>query len=580
MMKTSLSPLRKYRLKLFLGPALKLFEVACELVSPFLIRYIIDEGIIGGDTKLVYILGSVLVGLAIFAFLMTVSSQYLAARVSADYGYDLRNEIYDKMASLGERELDSFSRDKALTILSNDASSMQNGVMMFMRLIFRPPFLLIGSMILSFIINVKAGFVFMGAIALSTFIILFVMLLSPKRYKTVQSKLDDISMKTRDDLEGTRPIRAFNKEESELVSFEKETSSYKKRSMSINIVNSLINPLTFLFIDLALILIVYFGKDNIVSSIGKGLPSEITTGQIVSLIQYLLSSLAAIIMWSRMIVSLNKANASRKRIDSFFKIDPAIKDVASDPLFSDEAPLFEFHDVSFSYGEGEGNYSLQDIEFIVKEGNSIGFIGGTGSGKSTVLSLMERFYDPSLGEIFYRGKNLKEIPISSFRDNIALVSQKPAIFKGSIRNNLLIGNENATDEDLEKALKDSLAYEFVSKNEDYLEHEIEEGGKNLSGGQKQRLLIARALLSERPILILDDCTSALDYLSEKALRDNLAKRKGLTKIIVSQRVSSIKDCDEIFVFENGRIVAKGTHDELLKKSPIYKEIDELQRRQA
>ncbi len=560
----ALTPLKKYRVKVILAPCLKLFECVTELASPFLVRYIIDSGIKNNDWDTTWKLGLLLFSFAVVGFLITMVAQYLAASVASSYSYDLRRSLFDKSASLSEKQLDSFGREKVLTLIGSDSYAMQSGVMMFMRLIFRPPFLLLGSTIISFVIDWRAGLIFLGVVLLSALVIGLVMVLSPKRYASIQSDLDKVSTIGNDSLKGARPIRAFNKQEFEEKKFEKVNESYKKNTISLAKLNSFMNPLTFFLVNAGLIAIVWIG--------GLDLGDDsLTTGKIVSLISYLVSSLAALTMFSRLILSLNKASASKKRIDSFLSLEPSLQNEAkySKKDGGESDAIVSFENVSFTYGKEGDKNAISNITFSLRKGESLGLIGGTGSGKSTVIGLLTRLYDPSEGEISYRGLPLKEYDLDSLRKEISFVSQRPSLFKGTIRSNMLLGKEDASEEEIVKALQDACAYEFVRSFPEYLDHPVNEGGSNLSGGQKQRLLIARAFLKDGDILILDDSMSALDYLSEQKIRKVLKEKKELTKIIVSQRVSSLKDCDDILVFDNGQVVAEGDDKTLREASPLY-----------
>ncbi len=560
----ALTPLKKYRVKVILAPCLKLFECVTELASPFLVRYIIDSGIKNNDWDTTWKLGLLLFSFAVVGFLITMVAQYLAASVASSYSYDLRRSLFDKSASLSEKQLDSFGREKVLTLIGSDSYAMQSGVMMFMRLIFRPPFLLLGSTIISFVIDWRAGLIFLGVVLLSALVIGLVMVLSPKRYASIQSDLDKVSTIGNDSLKGARPIRAFNKQEFEEKKFEKVNESYKKNTISLAKLNSFMNPLTFFLVNAGLIAIVWIG--------GLDLGDDsLTTGKIVSLISYLVSSLAALTMFSRLILSLNKASASKKRIDSFLSLEPSLQNEAkySKKDGGESDAIISFENVSFTYGKEGDKNAISNITFSLRKGESLGLIGGTGSGKSTVIGLLTRLYDPSEGEISYRGLPLKGYDLDSLRKEISFVSQRPSLFKGTIRSNMLLGKEDASEEEIVKALQDACAYEFVRSFPEYLDHPVNEGGSNLSGGQKQRLLIARAFLKGGDILILDDSMSALDYLSEQKIRKVLKEKKELTKIIVSQRVSSLKDCDDILVFDNGQVVAEGDDKALRETSPLY-----------
>lgn len=569
----ALTPLKKYGFKVFLAPTLKLFEVATELFSPFLVRYIIDEGIAKNDWNFTWKASLILFGVALLGFFFTMLAQYLCSRVACDYAHDLRKEVFHKVSSLSDKQLDTFGKEKILTIVNNDTFAMQSGVNMFMRLIFRPPFLFIGATILSFIINYRAGLIYVFALIACAIVIGVVMVASKKKYTAIQASLDEMTLISGDALSGAKPVRAFNKEKYEEARFNSSVSTYKERSLDLASTNAWLNPLTFFFVNAALILVVYLGRFS------SATVSGITTGQIVSLISYLVSCLAAMIMFSRMIFALNRASASKKRIDSLLALEGDIKNTGV--ITKDEeasgTKLIEFKDVSLTYGKERDEPAVSGLSFRVDQGETVGIIGGTGSGKSTAISLLLRLYEPTSGQILYRGIPLYEYDLNALRKEISVALQKPSIFKGTIRSNLLLSKKDATEDEMVKALKDALAYDYVSKYDDFLDHEIEEGGANLSGGQKQRLLIARALLKGGDLLILDDCMSALDYLSDQKVRSNISKIKGLTKIIVSQRASSLIDCDKILVFDNGQIIASAKHEELLKSCNIYREIFEIQK---
>lgn len=569
----SLQPLRKYKAKVIIGPLLKLFEVASELFMPFLTKFMIDKGIANKDWKYTLILGGVMLAMAVVSFLVTMVAQWLAAKTSADFGYDLRKEMFNHLESLSDKQIDSFGKEKALTLVNNDTFALQNGVMMYMRLLARSPMMILGSAILSFVVDYRAGLIFLGVVLLSSIVLALVVILSPKRYGAMQSDLDKISTAGSDSLKGARPIRAFDKQKEEETKFGVASERYRQDGLAVGRLNAIINPLTFCFINLGMAFIVYLGG----SLLDKG-SSTFTQGSIIALLSYLSSSLMALVMFSRLIVSLNRALASKKRLDAFLAIQPSIENKAllGPQDKKDNAPLVEFDDVSLTYGQKGDKPAVSGLSFKIEKGSSIGLIGGTGSGKSSTIALLLRLYEPSGGHIQYGGLPLDDYDMDALRKEIATVSQKPSIFKGTIKSNLLMGNPNATDDELKEALKDSLAEEFVSHYDDYWDHPVEQGGLNLSGGQKQRLLIARALLHGGNLLILDDATSALDYISDKKVRDNLAKRAGLTRIFVSQRATSLAGCDQIFVYDNGTIVAHGKHDELLASCPLYKEIYEMQ----
>jgi len=568
MAKRALEPLKKYTGKVLLAPVFKLFECVCELFVPFLVKDIIDTGISNGDQTYILVRSLIMLGLAIFGFAVTMITQYLAARVSSDYAYELKKDLYKELNVISSPQLEAYGKSKALTLINNDSFSLQVGVNMFMRAFVRAPFLVIGSVVSAFIISPLAGVVVLSVLLLSSIVIFLVMAITPKKYQAIQEELDHISTLGEDDLTGARVVRSFNKQDFEEAKFRESSLNYQKKAFALSRINAFINPLTFAFVNLGVFLILYLGGYH-ASSVG------LSVGSMVAILNYLAQALTALVLFTRLITSLSKAMASKKRVDAFLSIEPSIVS-GSDKVspFRDGEILYSLQGVDLSYGGEE--YALKGIDFEVRQGERIGLIGGTGSGKSSLISLLERFVDATHGEILYQGKDIKGFDLQSLRGQIALVSQKPQIYKGTVRQNIALANPKASEEEIALALKDSLADDFVSRYKDGLDHTIEESGVNLSGGQKQRLLIARALLSGRPILILDDSTSALDYQSDLAVRNNIKKRGGMTTIIVSQRATSIRDCDIIYVFDHGRIVERGTHDELLASCSIYKEIYETQ----
>ncbi len=568
------APLKKYRVKVILAPIFKLFEAVTELIVPILVSRIIDQGLDESgahyhDWNYILTLACVMFGLAIAGFAVTMITQYLAARVSSDYSYDLKKVIYERIHLLSSKQLDDYGRNKALNLLNNDSFLVQNGVQMLMRLIVRAPFLVLGSIVASFIINPIAGCVVLGSLALSGLVIGLVVCSTPKQYAKLQKQLDIISSRGEDEIVGARVVRSFNKEAVETKEFRDASECYRKQALVISKINALINPLTFALINGAVLLVFYIGGFHNANA-------SLSVGDIVALVNYLTTSLSALIMFTRLITSLSKAFTSKKRIDDFLALEPDIVSgsIEKETELKEGEPVFEFKKACLSFG-GE-SLALQDIDMTIAKGESVGIIGGTGSGKSTLLNLMERFYDLTSGELLFHGHPIQESKLENLRSEIALVSQKKQLFRGTIRSNMLLGKPDASEEEIWKALKDSLAEEFVVRYKDGLDHEVEEGGQNFSGGQKQRLLIARALLSNRPVLFLDDATSALDYKSDLMVRKNIAKVEDLTLVMVSQRATSIKDCNHIYVLDKGKIVGHGTHEELLTSCPIYQEIYETQ----
>ncbi len=574
MKKTALRQLKKYRVKVFLAPVLKLFECICELAVPFLVKFIVDDGLtVGGahyhDQGFIFSLVGVMFALAFAGFAVTMITQYLAARVSSNYAYDLKKDLFAQIQAVSSSQLERFGEAKALNLVNNDSFFLQNGVMMFMRLLVRAPFIVIGSVVASFFVNVYGGLVVLGSLLICSAVVAIVMALTPKQYGRLQSELDHLSTLGEDTIDGGRVIRAFNKQGERVSEFEVASEKYRKQAITIARINAFVNPLTFAAVNAGIILVLYLGSFQLDST-------GISPGSIIAIISYFTQCLTALILFTRLTTSLSKAFASKKRVDAFFALEPEIIDggLESEPELKQGDAYYELKDVAVSFG-GE-SHALSHIDLTIHKGETIGIIGGTGSGKSTLLGLLERFIDPCEGEILYKGHPIKDSKLNSIRKDIALVSQKSQLFRGSIRDNLLLGAGERSEEEILSASKDAMSYEFVSRYEDGFDHKVEENGSNFSGGQKQRILLTRALLSNRPILILDDSTSALDYQTDLTVRKNIKKREGLTTILVSQRATSIKDCDVIYVLDQGAIVGKGKHEELLKDCPIYQEIFEAQ----
>lgn len=575
-MMTTLQPLKKNAAKVIFAPMLKAIECTCELIIPFLVRSIIDDGLTTGGSHEGdggYVLGlcGIVFGLSVLGFLCTMITQYMASKVATEFSFDLKRNLYSHIGKLSPSQLDRYGKSKALNLVNTASFSLQTGVQMFMRLLIRAPFLVIGSIIAAFVVNVYAGLVILGALALCAGVIGTIVRFTPREYTALMNELDAISVLGDDLIVGSRVVRAFNKQEESRKEFREESERYRKQALRLSRINAFINPLTFGFVNLAIVLVLYLGSFQYQST-------GISVGSIVALISFLTQSLNALIQFTRLITSFSKAFADRKRCDAFFAIEPDIVDgpLAEEPVIQDGETLYELKNVSVSFG-GEST-ALDKVNVRIPKGSSIGVIGGTGSGKSTLVSLFSRFMDPVEGEVYFRGHNIKDSKVGAVRKEIALVSQKPQLFKGTIRENLTLG-EAYSEQEIEKALKDALAYDFVYAKEAGLESKVEEGGSNFSGGQKQRLLIARALLSNREVLILDDATSALDYKSDLLVRQQIKKRTGMTTILVSQRATSIKDCDYIYVLDAGKIVGEGKHERLLENCLIYREIFQAQVKQ-
>lgn len=566
--------IKKYKKEFILGPIFKIVEVVFELMIPFLMKYMINTGIPSfqnneGVGKILYP-GLIIIAFCIFGFLSTLVCQYIASVASQGFGTDLRNRIFLKVNSLSLKDIDNFGRGNLINLITNDTTRVQTGIAMLIRLAIRAPVLVIGSLVCSFIIDYRVGLMFLILIPIISLILAIILTKNSKNYLRVQQRLDDISNYSNDSLKGSRVIRAFNKENTIINQYKNKTEKYFNETKKANLVAALINPLTFLVVNVGIMLVIYFGGNLTINN-------ELTNGDLVALISYLNQILMALIVVSNLVIIFTKAFSSQKRIDQLLQSETSIvnyskyKDISLN--YGDE--FINFENVSFKY-EDDGNEVISNINFKINKGEKIGIIGGTGSGKTTLIKLIERFYDVTSGELLYKGHDIKDYDLDKLHQEISLVNQRSVLFNGTIKSNILIGKKDATDEEIINALKNSEAYKFVKEYSDFIDHEVYENGKNFSGGQKQRLSLARALIKDSELLILDDSTSALDYLTDKNVRENINKMKYLTVIFISQRTSSIQHCDKIIVVDNGKIDAIGTHEELLNTSLIYKEIYDSQ----
>ena len=567
--KTISYSLRNYKKQLIFGPIFKTIEVIFELFIPLIMKQIIDVGIEKGqmgDYSYIIYLGLTILCLVIFGFFSTMVCQYFSSVCSQGFGTDLRNRIYRKVDELSLKELEIFGKGNLLTMLTNDTNRLQVGVASLIRLAIRAPLLVVGSLIMCIFVSIKAFYVFLVAVIIVSIFVAIIFILSSKQILKVQKKVDKIVTVSNDDLAGSRVIRAFNKEEDEALKFKKINDEYYKEAKRNAFLNALVNPLTYLIINGAAVVIVLLAKNYI------NLPDEMSSGDLLALIQYLNQIMTALLVVFNLVIVFTKALASRKRVNDFLTKESSIKSgsIKSDE-FKNGNPLITFKNVFFRYEDGD-NYVIKDVSFNINKGETVGIIGGTGSGKTTIIKLIERFFDSSQGDVLFNSHNIKEYDTNYLTSLISLVSQKVSIFNGTIKENLMMGNESVSEKMMEEALKEADAYSFVFKYDDKLEHKIVEGGKNLSGGQKQRISIARALLKKGEVLILDDSTSALDFLTDKKVRSNIKKIEGLTTIIVSQRATSLVDCDKIIVMYHGGVESIGTHEGLLKTSKVYKEI--------
>ena len=560
--------LKNYKIQSILGPIFKMIEATFELFVPIVMAKIIDVGIHNKNTSYIYKMGAVLILLGLLGLVSSLTAQYFAARASMGFGTALRTSLFSHINSFSHKELDKIGIGALITRLTSDINQAQTGVNMILRLFLRSPFIVLGAIIMAFTINVKLTLIFLLFTPAIAFVIYIIMSKTIPIYKTVQKRQDDISTITRENLSGIRVIRAFSKEKFEQKRFADTSNSLLKEQLLAGRISALLNPATYVLVNIATILIIWFGGVYTF----KG---DITQGEVIALVSYMSQILLALVALANLIVIITKAQASSVRINDIFDIKPSLTDDnASIYCLSDldnSIPVIEYRNVCYSYYETAEKYALKNISFKVSVGETVGIIGGTGAGKSTLINLMPRFIDVTEGEILFNGNNVKSYTFETLRKNICVVAQKSMLFKGTIKDNIKWGKKNASDDEIWKALEDAQAAEFVK--EKGLDFEISQGGKNLSGGQKQRLSIARALVAQPKILILDDSSSALDFATDAKLRRALNKNSNnRTTFIVSQRATAIKHADFIIVLDNGEIKGVGNHNELLRTCETYREI--------
>ena len=583
-------------LSISLGPLLKIIEAIFDLLIPLIMKAVLDlsqfntpdniPNVVSkniatfirafnfGDSFLADALtgGGIILVMGVVGYAITMVAQYLAARSSVNVGTEIRNSLYNKLLTLSKKERSGIGNSKILTLINSDTYQVQQGLLLFVRLIVRAPFILTGSLIISFILDWRIGFAFLAIVPLIILVNILVLRKSSKGYIEIQKDLDSLSNSASETTEGARVIRASNNQELENTKFSSKTTDYQDKSIAVNKINALINPLTFAITSIVLIVIVFLLKESLFNSEDNLLMAS----TIIAEMAYLAQIFFVTVQITQAVIDIVKGTVSAKRINEVLMITPQITN--SDSPKTGEVntgeELIKFDHVSFSFDEKK--MFLNDLNFQIRRGETFGIIGGTGSGKSTVINLIERFYDVTEGTIFYKGTPLKEYDLKSLRNDIGLVNQKSSLFKGTIKSNYLMAKPDASDEEIIKSLKEAEAYEFVNKYEDKINHEVNEGGTNFSGGQKQRLCIGRALLKHPEILILDDSTSALDLLTDKKIRETVKGFKDMTKVIVSQRVATIQNADFILVLEGGKVVGQGKHKDLMKDCPIYRETYETQ----
>ena len=574
-MKKLLVYLKDYKKESVLGPLFKLLEATFELIVPLVMAAIIDTGVATGDKSYIMKMCMVLVLLAVIGLTCSVTAQYFAAKAAVGFATKLRHALFAHIERLSFTEMDTVGTATLITRMTSDVNQVQNGVNLVLRLFLRSPFIVFGAMVMAFTIDVKAALVFVVTIPLLSIIVFGIMLISIPLYKKVQSALDKVLGITRENLTGSRVIRAFNKEDDEKVHFNENNDLLTRAQIYVGKISALMNPLTYVIINGAIVVLVWTGAVRVDNG-------YITQGEVVALINYMSQILVELVKLANLIININKSIACGNRIQSIFEMQPSITDGSGqkvDKVQTDTADrseeaeyAVEFLHVGLTYA-GAGDESLTDIDFKVKKGETIGIIGGTGSGKSSVVNLIPRFYDVTSGFIKVDGKDVKDYPLEELRGKIGTVLQKAVLFHGTIRENLKWGNPDATEEDLNRAITVAQAKEFVDNKEGRLDFEIEQGGKNLSGGQRRRLTIARAVVKKPEILILDDSASALDFATDAALRKAIREMEGETTVfIVSQRAASIQHADRIVVLDDGKIVGLGTSEELLESCEVYQEI--------
>ena len=555
-----------YKKQFILGPAFKLAEAILELFVPITVASMIDKGIAVGDTAYIFKMGIVLFLLALFGVLFAIVCQYSAAVAQQGVGTHLRNDIFDKINLMSREDIDTFTSASLTTRITNDITQIQSAVAMLIRLVFRSPFLIVGSLIAAVGLDAKMSIIFFVSALLVSVILYYILSRSLPLYSQIQRKLDRAASIVKDSLSGVRVIRAFSRTQYEKDKFEKANEELTERSVKVGRLSALLNPLTFAVMNTAIVLILYFGGIKV--NTGK-----LTQGEVLAFTNYMTQILLSIIVFSNVIVIFTKAGASYQRIKEVLDFEPSMTD--DNARFTEAyetKPAVEFKSVCYSYGEADENV-LTDVDFSINKGETVGIIGGTGSGKTTLVSLIMRFYDVDSGEIDVFGHDVRDYKFSALRSIAHIVPQENRLFSGSVRKNLLYGDKNATDKDIERALRISQSEEFVKKLSNGLDTEINENSKNLSGGQRQRLCIARALLGNPKIVIFDDSSSALDFATDSKLRKAIYDElSDTTVIIVSQRVNTVKSCDRIIVMNEGGISAIGTHSELYKTNEVYNEI--------
>lgn len=565
-MKRLLGYLKEHLCVTILAPLFKMLEASFELFVPLVVASMIDVGIGHHDIGYLWKMGGLLILLGIIGFSFSITAQYFAARSAVYTGKSMRSDLFAHMNQFSYQEIDQVGTSTLINRMSNDINQVQNGVNMFLRLFLRSPFVVFGAMFMAFTVDHKAAISFVFTITALAVVVGLILWITMPMYKKVQKQVDEVLKNTRENLLGIRVIRAFNRQRSEEENFRSQSGQLYNKQIHVGKISALLNPLTYVSINLGIIAILCSGGKQV--DLGY-----LTQGQIIALINYMSQILVELVKLANLLIILSRALASLDRVDQIFALEPSMKETGKiDIEEKKDTPILEFKDTSFVY-HGARKETIHPFDFEVKEGETIGVIGGTGSGKSTLVSLIARLYDVTSGRILYRGVDEKELKPEFIRGKIGFVPQKASLFEGSLRDNMKWGKEDATDEEIYQALDIAQAREFVDQKEQRLDFRIEQNGGNLSGGQKQRLTIARALVRKPEILILDDSASALDFATDARLRKAIKENTdNMTVFLVSQRVSTIRNADHILVLDDGKIAGIGTHLQLLKENQVYKEI--------
>lgn len=586
-MKRLFSYMKDYKLESILGPLFKMLEASFELFVPLVVARMVDVGIRGRDSGYILKMGGVLVLLALIGLACSLTAQYFAAKAATGAATSLRNDLFSHIGRLSYTEIDTVGTSTLITRMTSDINQVQSGINMTLRLLLRSPFVVFGAMVMAFTVDVRSAFVFVVTIPVLCVVVFGIMAVSMPLYKSVQRQLDKVLLTTRENLLGVRVIRAFNRQKSETEKFDRENGNLVRMQVFVGKISALLNPVTYVIINIAVVAVIWVGAEQADSGI-------ITQGKVIALVNYMSQILVELIKMANLIIIISKAVACMNRVDSIFKVESSIEDKGrsgsrkpgSQNSGSQNSgpqnpgpqnpglriPKVEFKDMEFVYA-GAKEPALKDISFCAMAGQTIGVIGGTGSGKSTLVNLIPRFYDAASGQVLVDGTDVKEYSLDELRDKTGVVPQKSVLFKGTLRDNMRWGKQDASDEEIYRALDTAQAREFVDSKGEGLDLYIDQGGHNLSGGQRQRLTIARALVRRPEVLIMDDGASALDFATDARLRKAIRENTGdMTVFVVSQRATTIKSADTILVLDEGRLAGMGTHKELLKDCQVYREI--------